>query len=732
MIASLRTVRARRAGTALLAAALLASCSRPQPGTISGAERFNEWRTYEGDATASHYSSLRQIDRSNVQQLQQVWSYQIGDNTRADFNPIVVDSIMYVLGRGASVAALHAGTGREIWRNTLAGFDGTLTHRGIMYWESEDRSDRRILTTKAERLHAIDALTGQTIRTFGLNGAADLRQGMGRDPASLLRVQSGSPGRVFEDLVILGSAPGESYGSGPGHVRAFDVRTGRQVWRFNTIPHPGEYGYETWPEDAYLRVGGTNAWGGLSVDEARGIVYVPLGSPSYDFYGADRLGSNLFGNSLVALNARTGERIWHFQTVHHDLWDMDLTATPTLLTVRHEGRPRDVVALATKLGFLYVFDRATGEPLWPIEERPVPASDMPGEQAWPTQPRPTWPRPFAVQSFSMDDINPYLSPAQRDSVRNRLGEILNLDETLFQPPSRRPTMQMPGNAGGANWGSTAADPADGSFYVVTNNLPTVLQLDPILPGVFGTGTTLPDRGLFLYQQNCQTCHKPAREGTPPMIPNLNGVVGRRTSEQIHAIIRQGSGNMPGFPDLTLQEANAIVSYLANPGLAKPLPAVEMGPDGNPIGPVRYQTGYGYFAVPGGMYAQKPPFATMTKYDLNTGNIAWQIPIGEIPSLVARGITDNTGQANVRGGPAITAGGLVFMITQNKLRAYDKDDGKELWSAPLPTRGNGIPTIYEYQGRQFVAVTSGGVPTEPGETLPRGYVAFALPETLVRR
>ncbi|MBW3628594.1 MAG: PQQ-binding-like beta-propeller repeat protein [Gemmatimonadetes bacterium] len=726
-------VRVTRALSAGMVGLLVAGSCAPAPpaAMLPIEEKFNRWATYEGDATGSSFSALDQINRSNVSQLQVAWTYPIGDNSGYGFNPIVIDSIMYVLGRGSSIAAIHAGSGRELWLSELGEVTGGVTNRGIMYWESADRSERRILTSKGQYLHAIDAVTGDPVRSFGTNGRVNLREGLGRDARLVVSGQSPSPGRVFENLVILGSAPGESYASAPGHIRAYDVRSGRLVWRFNTIPHPGEYGYETWPSDAYLRVGGVNAWGGLSVDEARGIVYVPLGSPSYDFYGADRLGSNLFGNSLVALNARTGQRIWHFQTVHHDLWDMDLAATPTLMTVRHEGRMRDVVAVATKLGFLFVLDRVSGESLWPIDERPVPASDVPGEVAWPTQPHPRSPEPFSIQSFTPDDVNPYLPPAEQDSVRRRLAEILNLGETLFQPPSLRPTMQMPGNNGGANWGSTGGDPRDGSFFVVSKNVPTVLQLTPIRAGEFGTGTTQVDRGAFVYQQRCTSCHMPDRQGQPPMIPPLSGAAERIPADQFHAVVKQGRGLMPAFPDLTDQEVNAIYAYLERPEMAL-APAAQPA-EGASAPPSRYQTGYGYYSVSGGMHARRPPFTTMTKYDLNTGRKVWQVPVGRVTSLVERGIAVNTGSSQFAGGPAITAGGLVFLINGDRLNAYDTDTGEELWAARLPTAGQGIPAVYRQGGRQYVVVAAGtGGPTRPDGSTPRAYVAYALPARLLGR
>jgi quinoprotein glucose dehydrogenase len=733
----------------MAALVLLGGCAQGGPASLAIAEKFNRWTSYEGDAGATHYSALKQIDRSNVRQLQVAWSYPIGDNSSYGFNPVVIDSMMYVLGKGSSVVAIHAANGREIWSQPLSDNNGTITNRGIMYWESPDRSDRRVLTSKGNNLYAIDASTGRLVPFFGAGGKVDLREGYGVDPKLIGRGQSPSPGRVFENLVILGTATGEEYGAVPGDIRAFDARTGRLVWSFHTIPRPGEFGYESWPADAWQRtgkdrIGGVNAWGGLSVDEERGIVYVPLGSASYDFYGADRLGANLFANSLVALDARTGKRIWHFQTTHHDLWDYDLVTTPTLLTVRHEGKMVDAVAQASKQGFLFVFDRVTGEPLWPIEERPVPKSDMPGEVAWPTQPFPTWPKPFAIQSFTEEDVNPHITdPAERDSVLRTVRSAVN--QGLYTPPSTRPTMQMPGNSGGSNWGTSAADPSEGSVFVMAKNLPTVLKLERIIPGVFGTGTSQADRGQFAFQQNCQICHLATRQGQPPLIPSLVGVTSRLSPEQIRTVVKEGRGNMPAFRDLPDPAVNAIITYLTSPDLASPpvqsggagavgplsaQAAGAMGPlsaqAAGEDGPLRFQTGYGYFSASGGMWARKPPYTTLTKYDLNTGEIRWQIPVGEVESLTARGIT-GTGAAQLRGGPAVTAGGLVFVITGDKLRAYDKDDGKELWAGQLPVPGDGIPAVYEVGGRQYVVVSAAaGAAAPPGAPPRKQYVAFALP------
>ena len=439
------------------------------------AQDHKTWSDYAGAADSAQYSALKQIDRTNIGRLQVAWTYSMGDGRKYDFNPLIVDGVMYVLAKGNSIVALDAATGKEIWTWRDSEEITIITHRGINYWESKDRTDRRLLFAANHMLRAIDARTGKPIASFGVNGRVDLKEGLGRDPGSLKLVQSTTPGRVFEDLLILGSATNEGYASGPGDVRAFDVRTGKVVWTFHTIPHPGEFGYETWPKDAWKTVGGANVWGEFTIDAARGIVYAPTASAKYNFYGADRQGANLFGDCLLALDARTGKRLWHFQMVHHDIWDYDDATAPKLLTVRHEGKMVDVVAQVGKQGFLWVFERVKGTPLWPIEERPVPRSDMPHENAWPTQPFPVKPPPFARQKFTVDDLSPYLSPEDRAKFRDEL--LSSNNQGLFTPPSTRPTVQMPGNNGGANWGGTAVDPAKGTLYVVSKDMPSMLKLE---------------------------------------------------------------------------------------------------------------------------------------------------------------------------------------------------------------------------------------------------------------
>ena len=385
-------------------------------------QNHKTWKDYGGGSDTSRFTALDQIKKTNVKQLEVAWTYFNGSS---GMNPIIVDNVMYVYGRNNSLIALDATTGKEIWIHTGLSSIATL---GVNYWESKDRKDRRLIFQINHFLEEIDARTGKSILSFGKNGLVEMREGLDRVPEQVARIKSDAPGRVFENLIIAGSSTGENFLAPPGHIRAYDVITGKLVWTFHTVPHPGEFGYETWPKDAWKYIGGVNDWGELSLDEKRGIVYVVLGSPTYDMYGADRVGAGLFGTSLVALDARTGKRLWHFQEVHHDLWDSDPCSAPQLITVRHNGQTVDAVAQAGKTGFLYVFNRVTGEPLWPIEERPVPKSDVPGEKAWPTQPFPT--APASLRSPEDDG-------GRHQSVLPDAGRARNLERQNRERAQRR-------------------------------------------------------------------------------------------------------------------------------------------------------------------------------------------------------------------------------------------------------------------------------------------------------
>jgi quinoprotein glucose dehydrogenase len=702
------------------------------------AQAYTTWREYGGSPDSMQYSSLTQINKSNVSQLQLAWFYPVPDRTGAfSFNPIVVDGMMYVVGQKNSIVALDAASGKPIWSHTPEG--GGPPSRGMNYWESKDRSDRRLIFAAGGTLREIDARTGQVITSFGENGRVTTRVGELRP----LGGPGPTAGRVFENLFLMGSTTGEGYGSPPGDLRAFDVLTGKVVWTFHTIPHPGEFGYDTWPEGAYKWAGGVNTWGEITVDDKRGIAYFPLGSPTHDSYGGDRKGANLFGNSLLALDARTGKRLWHFQTVHHDLWDYDLTTAPKLLTVRHNGKPVDVVAQPTKFGFLYVFNRVTGEPLWPIQERPVPKSDVPGEEAWPTQPFPTKPPPYARQAFTIDEINPHVDEAERQRLREIFLNARN--EGIFTPQTlTRDQISVPGEFGGSNWGGSAADPGTGWLYVRTVDTPTLHRLRA--PGV-GAGNSPAARGRAVYAAYCEACHGDA-DAKGIRSYDGAGIISVSTlgADRVRETIRNGVGPMPAHSEdmISNEQMDWLLTYLQNPaagagrgggggggrGVQNPrLPYIE--------GLTRYTGPLGsVFRARNGLPAMGPPWASIVAYDLNEGTIKWRAPLGIVRSLAAKGIKDTGNPIRMhRNGLAVTAGGLIFVGTNGDgyVRAFDKDAGKVLWERDINANPEGLPSVFEVNGKQHVAFCASHYPnldpnntaTFPGKVENQGYYVFAL-------
>jgi quinoprotein glucose dehydrogenase len=629
----------------------------PQEGTAraAAAQPYTTWQAYAGGAHSSQYSALAHINRNNVSKLEVAWSYPVTGTSI--FNPVVIDGIMYVPAGGGALAAIDAATGKEIWRKDGAAPSGA---RGMNYWESPDRSDRRFIYLQRGDVVAVNARDGELITSFGINGRVDLREAMERKPAG--PVGTSNPGRIFENLFIIPLPGGANYGGPPSDVHAYDVRTGKLAWIFHVIPHEGEFGYDTWPEGHWTRGGGGHNWSEFTVDEEHGIAFIGFGSPRYDFYGGDRKGNNLFANSLVAIDARTGKRIWHQQLIHHDLWDWDIPQSAKLLTIRQNGKPRQVVAQATKQGFLYVFDRLTGQPIWPIEERPVPQTDVPGEWTSPTQPFPTKPAPFAKQSFTEKDINPYLPKEAQDELRARLRSYRN--EGLFTPPSFEGSVQMPGHNGGANFGTSAVDPDRGEFYVVHKSLPTMIRLS--LPAAPGAG----------------------RAG--------GGGGGGR-----------GGGN-------TIVTAEQKAELMAK---AKALVDAAQGAQVRFTSPVNFMN---INFEGGSMTAAAPPWSEMVKYDLNTGEIVWRIPTGVQEAPPEYKIPNDTGVQFPRNAPLVTAGGLIFLATgpERKVRAYDRDTGKELWVHGLPNGAEGMPATYQVNGRQFVVLPV----AQPNGTFPATFRA----------
>lgn len=715
-------------------------------------DEHSTWEKYGGNSDQSKYFEGSQITKETVDQLEVAWVYPTSDNQFYHFSPIVVDTVMFLYAKNNSLIAVNALTGKEIWIHTkLQG----ISRRGINYWESEDKKDKRLIFTLNNSLQAIDAVTGKSITTFGNNGYVDLREGLDRDPTSIRRVQAMMPGAIFHNLVIIGSAPGENYFSPPGYVRAYNVVTGKLEWTFHTIPQPGEFGYDTWPKDAYKYVGSVNVWSEITIDEERGIAYLPLGSPTYDYYGADREGSNLFGNCLVALDARTGKRLWHYQTVHHDLWDYDLSSAPQLITVNREGKEIDAVAVATKHGFIFVFDRVTGEPVFPIEEKSFPSSEMPGEKSWPTQPIPTVVPGFTRHEVTKETLNPYFSDDLKQEWYKRLDSAKS---GLFIPPSTKyETITMPGALGGASYGNTASDPEHGIMYVMAEEYPSIYKLFKVEEGKVMLSETDTKRVKTLYDGSCMACHgKDMSGGVGPSLVNAGQ---RLMYNEFKSIITEGKGRMPGFVHVDDQTLFALYRYLGGsfagfrfggndeqqkiegpvvasggatiPEDAKRAEPMKDYPDDVTHPENRYSTDYGtdWQALLG------PPWATLNAYDLNEGIIKWKMPIGLDSALTNGDKTTGAPAGTIRKGMVITSSGVVFATGKGGvLYAFDADDGSILWETTLSNETSGQPIMYEIGGRQFLVVNASyrferdsyNHSRKPG-ALPKGYVVYALPD-----
>ena len=682
-------------------------------------ESKHDWPAYGGAPENNHYSALTQINRGNFKQLAVAWSFDTQEEGVLQASPIVVDGVLYGITPTQRIFALDAATGNLLWKFD-SGIRGTQPDRGLAYWSdgkdsasevNKNKKDRRILVGVMNFLYALDAATGLPIPSFGHDGRIDLRENLGREPAAAQSISMTSPGIVYKDLIIVGGRNPETLPAPPGDVRAFDVRTGQLKWSFHTIPRPGEFGYDTWPKDAWKTSGAANNWAGFALDAKRGIVYVPTGSAAFDFYGADRIGDDLFADCLLALNAETGERIWHFQGVRHDLWDRDFPAPPVLLTVRRDGNNIDAVAQTTKQGFVYLFDRTNGKPLFPIADQAYPPSTMPDEIAAAQQPLPTKPAPFSRQRLTEDMLTtrtPELHQWALETFRHFRSE------GQFVPLSLgRDTVIFPGFDGGGEWGGPAVDAETGVIYINANDVAWTGALAP------NTGEHSP-RGLYLSQ--CSICHGENMAGSPPALPSLIGVGARLTGAQIAATIKNGKGRMPGFPNLSDDEASALIGYLTS-GENK-----EMASSGETLLAMKYRfTGYRKFLDAEGYPAIAPPWGTLNAINLNTGEYVWKIPLGEYPELAAAGMK-NTGTENY-GGPVVTAGGLLFIGATNfdkKFHAFDTATGELLWEFTLPFAGNATPATYEVNGRQFVVIAAGG--GKDPKSKPGGvYVAFALPK-----
>ena len=717
---------------AFLTLILFAACKTDEDASAA----FSSWGVFNGNSTANKYSSLDQIDTSNVRELKPAWEYHTGDvdttaRSQIQCNPIIVNGVLYGTSPQLKLIALDAATGQQKW--VFSPFDAIHedrgmhfvlnNNRGVTYW-TDGNEDQRIFYTAGPFLHAVNANTGKLVTSFGNGGKIDLHDGLEMEDVKELFVTATSPPAIYKDILITGTRVSEGMDAAPGHVRGYDVRTGKMKWIFHTIPHPGEPGYETWEDpNAWKMTGGANNWPGMTIDQETGIAYVPLGSAAMDFYGGKRKGSNLYANCLVALDATTGKRKWHFQYVHHDTWDWDPSSAPVLVTVNHNGKKTDAVAQTSKTGFVYVFNRATGESLFPIKEMPVDtATELEGEKLWPTQPFPQKPAPFVRQSFTEKDLNPYLSKEEYEEVKARLA-TLNTGK-MFIPHSKKGTITFPGLDGGGEWGGPAVDPETGILYVNANQVPWVMKMfdvDKATQGVENFGQA----GRRLYRQNCMGCHGPERKGGNNY-PSLVDVGKKYDPRTFVEFINTGRRMMPAFKHLSQQDKNAIAAFVldlqeqqANK-YEKKMTAI----DSFRLLPY-YISGYNKFLSKSNLPAISPPWGVLNAIDLNTGEYVWKTVLGEDSVFKARGVKE-TGTENY-GGPLVTKGGLLFIAAtkDGKFRAFNKNTGKLLWEANLPAGGYATPATYEVNGRQYVVIACGGgkLGTKSGDS----YVAFALPQ-----
>jgi quinoprotein glucose dehydrogenase len=715
---------------AIVFAAVVISCNS------SNKKEYKDWNAYGGGKDNLHYSSLTQIDTSNVTELEVAWEYHTKDAdtlTQIQVNPLMIDGVLYGVSAKLKLFALDAATGQQKWLfDPAVETDATRADsyyfamnvcRGVAYY-SDGKKDKRIFYSAASSMYCVDAGTGKIITSFGTNGKIDLHDGLDRDVKDLY-VASTSPGIVYKDLIVVGTRVGEGVNAAPGHIRAYDVHTGKRRWIFHTIPQPSEAGYETWDDkEAYKYAGGANSWPGFSMDEEKGILFVPTGSASFDFYGGNRTGDNLYANCVLALNAATGERIWHFQTVHHDVWDRDIPTAPAIVTIKKDGRTVEAIAQITKSGFVFLLDRATGKPLYPVEEKAVPqTTKLAGEKLSPTQPYPTFIEPFARQSLLETDLNNVVDEESYQDIKKRLAGYKT--GHMYNPPSEEGTVIFPGYDGGGEWGGPAFDPETGILYVNASEMPWILTMVEAKKNrdLAKTESNL-EAGKNLYTVNCMSCHGAERQGTGNN-PTLLGINKKYNEQNLGELLAAGRRMMPAFKQLNDNEKTALASFLLDLKEQQSKPFVKTKKATNSYFDLPYHsTGYSKFLTKEGYPAVAPPWGTLTAINLNTGQVAWKDTLGDYPELTAKGI--HSGTENY-GGPVVTAGGLVFIAATRdaKFRAFNKSTGKLLWETDLPVAGFATPSVYEVNGRQYIVIACGGgkLNTKSGDS----YLAFALPK-----
>ncbi|MES3018430.1 MAG: PQQ-binding-like beta-propeller repeat protein [Bacteroidota bacterium] len=708
--------------------ALFASCTSNSP---------EEWAVYGGSKERTQYSALDMIDTTNVGQLKVAWTYHTGDaesTGQIQANPLIVDGILYGISPKLKLFAADAATGKEKWQfdpvqlmemdNQGRQSYGLNACRGIALLKGEN-DEHSIYYTVGSSLFCINSKTGKIVETFGTGGRVQLHEGLelGRDITNL-RVTSTSPGMIYKDLIILGTSLSEDEEAAPGHIRAYDVRTGKMKWMFRTIPKPGEVGHDSWEDpEAYKYVGGANSWGGFSLDEKRGMLFASTGAVVPDFYGGKRKGDNLFANSILALDAATGKYIWHFQAVHHDLWDYDFPTAPVLTTVRKDGKMVEAVVQVSKQGFIYMLDRKTGAPIHPIVEQPVPSSDLLGEQTSPTQPVPTVLPAFVRQEFKESDLNDIISPSSYQELKGRF--LTYKTGKMFIPPSMQSTLVLPGLTGGAEWGGPAFDPASGLLYINATEMAWVFtMLDTLKEQVQVTQQTNLEAGKSIYAKSCSGCHGKDLKGSGNF-PSLLNLEERYNAVKFKDVITSGVRMMPSFKHFTEQEKNALASYLLNIESAQQAKFVTLAKEKLPFYKSPYRLrGYKHFLTEEGYPGIKPPWGTLSAIDLSNGKIVWKNTLGDYPELKAKGI--HSGTENW-GGPVVTAGGLVFIAAtrDEKFRAFNKVTGKLLFETDLPAGGYATPSVYSVKGKQYVVIACGGgrMRTKSSDT----YVAFSLPD-----
>jgi quinoprotein glucose dehydrogenase len=698
---------------------------------------YSGWRTYAGSKEGNRYSSNEQITWKNISQLKVAWTYSSNDKDTANrsqnqCNPIMVDGILYGTSPKLKLFALDAATGEQKWLFDPASQDTSKKKdpmayykicRGVVYWADKNGDNKRIFYSVGSKTYAIDADNGRPILNFGKGGYLDLTEDLGRKVNSF--VSGTTPGVIYKGLLIMGARVDESEDAAPGHIRAYDVMTGKLRWSFHTIPHPGEIGFNTWPDStAWKRLGSVNNWAGMALDEKRGIVYVPTGSVGGDFYGAHRKGPDLFANCLLALDAATGKYIWHYQVVHHDLWDRDLPANPNLVTITHDGKTIDAVAQITKHGFIFMFDRTNGKPIFPIAEKPVPTNALPGEQPWPTQPFPSLPQPFARQHFGPEDVTDLTPETHKDMLAKYNKVKYN---AMFTPPSKQGDWIFPGFDGGGEWGGAAVDPETKIMYISNTEMPWALVMIDVPKNTYDH--TLQGMGHALYNKYCLSCHGSQLKGNGTSYPSLININKKYNEQQVNQIVTNGRNMMPSFKQISADEEKALLVFLLKlpekSSDAKIISKEPVSTAKNSLNIPYTMNGYNRFLDTNGYPGIKPPWGTLDAVDLTTGKLLWKVPLGEYPELTKRGIP-KTG-TELYGGPLVTKGGLVFVAAtkDEKIRAFDKRTGRQIWEAKLPAAGYATPATYAVDGKQYVVIACGGgkIGSRSGDT----YVCFALPD-----